>query len=139
MKKLTTIGLLTLLSLTSCNTRFIQKVNPETKTKFGFEVTAPNKAVFFVDNDKIETTNIASENYIKTTNILYNTYGPATDEFYIGRTNAKDLKFNLNEQTYYIEVSKLPKRTAMVLFDGKHKPKLVFRSKNYESLIKKIK
>ncbi|MFC6268531.1 hypothetical protein [Frigoriflavimonas asaccharolytica] len=139
MKKLTLISTLIILSLTSCNSRFIENVEAGKKTKFGFEVTAPNKTVYFVENEKINTSQIESIKFKNTTNKLYNNYGPATDIFYIGRTNAKDLKFNLNDKTYYLEISKLPKRNAMVLFDGKHKPKIVFKSKKFEKLIKKIK
>ena len=139
MKNVTTISLLILLHLTACSSRFIQKVSPETKTKLGFEITAPSKCAFFVENEQIKSTNYDTEDYKKLTDKLYNKYGPATDTFFIGRTNAKDFKFNLNGETYYLEVSKLPQRTAMVLFDGKNAPKVVFRSKKYEKFIKKIK
>lgn len=117
----------------------MQKVSPDTKTNFGFEITAPSTCAFFVENEQIKRVDYDQEAYKKLTNKLYNKYGPASDTFYIGRTSAKDFKFNLNGETYYLEVSKLPKRTAMVLFDGKNAPKIVFRPKNYEKFIQKIK
>ena len=128
-----------LLALTSCSKRFIQEVNPNTKTKFGFEVSAPSKAVYFVTNQKIPASEHNVNLHQKIANSLYNKYGPATDNFFIASTNAKDVKFNLGEKTYYIDVEQLPKRTAMILFDGRHKPKVEFNPEKYGKLVSKIK
>ncbi len=40
-----------LLGLTSCSTRYIKEVPSEAKTKFGFEVTAPNNLITFLNMD----------------------------------------------------------------------------------------
>lgn len=125
-----------LFALTACKSKYIQQVNPDTKAKFGFEITAPNKAVFFVENKTIESENISIHNEIA--NSMYNKYGPARDNFHIANTDAKDFKFNLNEKTYCIEVEKLPKRTAMILFDGKQKPTVEFNPKKYNKLINQM-
>ena len=125
------------LGLTSCKTSSVQQVNPDTKTKFGFEITAPNKAVFFVENKNSDAQ--PSINHEETEDLLYNEFGPARDDFFIAKTNARDLKFNLAQKTFYIDVEKLQKRTAMILFDGKHKPIIEFNPKNYRKLIDKIK
>ncbi|MEO5910132.1 MAG: hypothetical protein ABIP95_04545 [Pelobium sp.] len=131
------ISFILLLALTSCSKKYIEQVKSDTKTKFGFEIPAPNKAVFFVENKNIgDSTSISHTN---TANSMYHKYGPARDDFFIGRTNAKDLKFNLANKTYYIAVENLPKRTAMILFDGKHKPVVKFNPKKYDRLISKIK
>lgn len=130
---------LMLLTLTSCSRRYIQKVNPNTKTKFGFEISAPSKAVCFVTNQKISASERRVNLHQKIANSLYNKYGPATDDFFIASTNAKDVKFNLDEKTYYIDVEQLPNRTAMILFDGRHKPVVKFNPKKYGKLISKVK
>ncbi len=126
-----------LLGVVSCRTSSVQQVNSDIKTKFGFEITTPNKAVFFVENKKSKDR--VSDLHSEIADLLYQQFGPATDDFFISKTNARDLKFNLADKTYYIDVEKLPKRTAMILFDGKHKPIIQFNPKNYRKLIEKIK
>src|SRR5690606_370326 len=122
MKKLTLLCVSALLFLISCSPKYIVKVHPDTKIKFGFTATAPNVGVFFVENVN-NPIGLSDTNYHqKIADKLYNKYGPARDNFYIGRTNAKEFKFNLKKRTYYIEVQNLPQRTAMIIFDGKHKP-----------------
>lgn len=125
------------LGLSSCRTASIQQVNSDIKTKFGFEITTPNKAVFFVENKQSKER--ISDHHSEIADLLYQQFGPATDDFFIAKTNARDLKFNLADKTYYIDVEKLPKRTAMILFDGKHKPIIEYNPKNYRKLIEKIK
>ncbi len=129
---------LALITLGSCSNMYVQQVNANTKTKFGFEISAPGKAVFFVTNQKIPSSGNISK-HEKIANSLYNKYGPATDNFFIASTNAKDVKFNLGDKNYYIEVEQLPKRTAMILFDGQHKPMVEFNPKKYDKRISKIK
>lgn len=128
-----------LLGLTSCSSKYIKEVNPETKTKFGFEIPAPNQAVFFVENKNIKISGNKVNNHIAVANAMYHKHGPAKDNFFIGITNARDFKFNLANKTYYITVENLPKRTAMILFDGEHKPNIAFNYRNYSKLIAKIK
>ncbi|NRS90336.1 hypothetical protein HNQ02_003276 [Flavobacterium sp. 7E] len=125
------IAFLFLIGLISCSPKYIHLVKSDTKPKFGFEIPAPSKAVFFVENEK----NSLDKNYINTANLLYNKYGPATDNFVIGLTDASDFIFKLGDKTYYIDVKKLPKSTAMLLFDGKHKPTVIFNPKRFEKFI----
>ena len=125
------------LGFTSCRTSSVQQVNSDIKTKFGFEITTPNKAVFFVENKKSKDR--VSDLHSEIADLLYQQFGPATDDFFIAKTNARDFKFNLADKTYYIDVEKLPKNTAMILFDGKHKPIIEYNPKNYRKLIEKIK
>ena len=126
-----------LLGLNSCRTALVQQVNSDVKTKFGFEITTPNKAVFFVENKQSKER--ISDHHSEIADLLYQQFGPATDYFFIAKTNARDLKFNLADKTYYIDVEKLPKRTAMILFDGKHKPIIEYNPKNYRKMIEEIK
>ncbi|CAM4009497.1 hypothetical protein [Flavobacterium weaverense] len=133
------ISILLLFILTSCSPKYIQEVPSDTKTKFGFEISAPNQAVYFVENEKFEFKNNRTFEHEKIANELYNSFGPATDDFYIGKTNARDFKFNVNNKTYYIAVESLSQRTAMILFDGAHKPIIEFNPKKYRKLILKMK
>ena len=135
MKKLIFFTICTVLLLYSCTSKYLVKVNPTTKTKFGFEITEPSFAVFFVENVNSEVGLKNIDQHNKIANKLYNKYGPARDDFFIAKTNAKDFKFNLKNVSYYIEIQKLPQRTAMILFDGKHKPIVYFEPKKYEKII----
>jgi hypothetical protein len=136
MKKLVLFHILALLLLSACSPKYILRVNPETKTKFGFEVTAPNIAVFFVENvnSPIGVSNI--DRHKKIADSLYEEYGPARDNFFIARTDAKDFKFSLKKKTYYIEVQNLPQRTAMIIFNGRCKPAVYFEPEKYSKIIK---
>ena len=135
MKKNIFFSICIVLLLNSCTTKYLVKVDAENKTKFGFEITEPNVAVLFVENinSEIGLSNINQHN--KIADRMYNKYGPARDDFFIAKTNAKDFKFNLKNVSYYIEIQKLPQRTAMILFDGKHKPIVYFEPKKYEKII----
>ena len=139
MKKLIFFTICTVLLLYSCTSKYLVKVNPTTKTKFGFEITEPSFVVFFVENVNSEVGLKNIDQHNKIANKLYNKYGPARDDFFIAKTNAKDFKFNLKNVSYYIETQKLPQRTAMIIFDGKHKPNVYFEVEKYEEIIKVIK
>lgn len=127
------------LGIISCKTKYIQEVNPNLKTKFGFEVSSGIKAVYFIENENIEICESCLISHNSISSLMYSTYGPAKDDFYIGSTNARDFKFNLANKSYYIDIHDLPKRTAMILFDGKKKPIIEFNPKKYEKLIRKMK
>lgn len=126
-----------MISVISCTSKYITEVPATTKTRFGMEITTPTKAVFFVENENAAGTEEQLSEHRQIADKLYHQFGPATDNLYIARTNAQDLKFNLGNSTYYIDVGKLPHRTAMIVFDGKNKPVLIFESKKYEKVFLK--
>lgn len=138
MKSTTLLYLSALLLLASCSPKYIARVNPDTKTKFGFEATTPSVGIFFVENENTAIGLLGVEQHNKMADKMYNKYSPARTDFYIGQTNAKDFKFNLKKKTYYIETKNLPQRTAMIIFDGKHKPTVYFESEKYEAIIKSV-
>lgn len=124
--------------LNSCSSRYIKKVNPDTKTEFGITLTAPSQGIFFVENEKVNISNKNTiENHTKTANSIYNKYGPSTDKRFLGRTNARQLKFNIKDKTYLIDITKFKDRTAMILFDGKNKPIIEYNPKKYYQLFLK--
>lgn len=133
LKHLSFVFLL-LFAFSSCSSRYIKLVSPETKTEFGITVIAPSTAIFFVENLNVKGDN---EVHTKLANSLYNQYGPATDKRVVGRTDARQLKFRLKDKTYLIDITKLKKRTAMILFDGKSKPIIEYKTKKYRSLIQR--
>lgn len=138
MKKIALFYIFAVLILNACTSKYIIQVSPETKTKFGFEIVAPNKAVFFVENINTTIGIADTAQHKEIADRLYNKYGPSKDNFYVGRTNAKDFKFNLGNTSYYIDVKSLPRRNAVILFDGKHKPSLCFKPEKYEIELLKI-
>lgn len=126
-----------LVVLNGCSSKHIKKVNKDIKTDFGITVTSPSQGIFFVENQKVAASEEEIEIHKKTADSIYNTYGPATDNRFVGRTNARELKFITAKKTYLIDITMLNKRTAMVLFDGKNKPVLKYNPKKYKSIVEK--
>jgi hypothetical protein len=126
---------LIIILLNSCSSRSIKLVSPETKTEFGITLTAPSQGIFFVENEKVNALQNTIEIHRKTANSIYNKYGPASERRFVGKTNARQLKFNIKDKTYLIDVSKLKKRTAMILFNGKDKPIIEYDEKKYNDLV----
>lgn len=129
--------LLLLVVLNACSSKHIKKVNQDIKTDFGITVTSPSQGIFFVENQKVAASEEEIEIHKKTADFIYNKYGPATDNRFVGRTNARELKFITAKKTYLIDVTMLDKRTAMVLFDGKNKPVIKYNPKKYNSIVEK--
>lgn len=98
--RLFTYFILIITFLNSCSSKYIKIVNPDTKTEFGITLTAPSQGIFFVENEKVSTSNKKTiENHTRAANTIYNNYGPSTDKRFVGRTNARQLKFNIKDKT----------------------------------------
>lgn len=124
----------------SCtSSKYIQKVKSDAKMEFGITVTAPSQGIFFVENKSVDASKNEIDKHVNAANSIYNNFGPASDERFVGRTNARQLKFNVRDKTYLIDITQLRDRTAMVLFDGVHKPSIAFSPEKYHKLIAKIK
>lgn len=134
--KLVIYYFLIILFLNSCSSRYIKLVKPDAKTEFGITLTAPSQGIFFVENEKVGASKNKIEIHTKTANSIYNNYGPATDKRFVGRTNARQLKFNVKDKTYLIDITKFKKRTAMVLFNGESKPIIEYNAKKYNFVVK---
>lgn len=65
----TFIAFAVILGVVSCRTSSVQQVNSDIKTKFGFEITTPNKAVFFVENKKNKDR--VSDHHLEIADLLY--------------------------------------------------------------------
>ncbi|PDS25880.1 hypothetical protein, partial [Flavobacterium branchiophilum] len=122
--------------LNSCSSKYIKLVSAETKTEFGFTIIAPSQCIFFVENTKVNATSSQIENHTKIANSIYNKFGPSSDKLFVGRTNARQLKFSITDKTYFIDITQLKKRTAMVIFDGKNKPIIEYNVEKYNNLVK---
>lgn len=134
--KLVAYYFLIIIFLNSCSSRYIKLVSPDTKTEFGITLTRPSQGIFFVENEKVGASKNKIQIHTNTANSIYNNYGPATDKRFVGRTNARQLKFNVKDKTYLIDITKLKKRTAMVLFNGESKPIIRYNAKKYNFVIK---
>jgi len=132
--RLTICTVIFTLIISGCSSKYIQKVDANTKTDFGITLTAPSQGIVFVENKNIEASEIQVETHTELANSIYNQYGPATDKRFVGRTNARQLKFIIDEKAYLIDVLKLQNRTAMVLFNGKSKPIIEYDTKKYKIL-----
>jgi hypothetical protein len=134
--KLVAYYFLIIIFLNSCSSRYIKLVSPDTKTEFGITLTTPSQGIFFVENEKVGASKNKIKIHTKTANSIYNNYGPATDKRFVGRTNARQLKFNVKDKTYLIDITKFKKRTAMVLFNGESKPIIRYNAKKYNVVVK---
>lgn len=127
--------ILLFLLVCACSPKVTRLAVPEDKADFG--ISNPSKALFFVENESI----IASEEHISNhkavADHLYRQFGGATERVMVGRTNAKAFKFSNGATTWFVNVQYFPKRTAMILFDGKNEPIIEYNTKNYERLVKK--
>lgn len=121
----------------SCSSRYIKLVSTDTKTEFGMTFTAPSQAILFVENEKVSASKNSIEIHTRNANSIYNNYGPSTDNRFVGRTNAQQLKFIIKDKTYLVDVTEFKDRTAMILFDGESKPVIEYNSKKYEQLFLK--
>ena len=132
MKNILT-SIIILLFATSCSTKIIRKAQEGEKSHFG--ITSPSKAVFFVENENIEADEKQVKNHTEKANHIYNLFGFATDAMIVGRTNAKTFKFTKDKKSWFVDVNKMPKRTAMILFDGSGKPMIEYDSEKYLPLV----
>lgn len=127
--------ILLFLLVCSCAPKLTRLATPEDKADFG--ISNPSKALFFVENENIA----ASEEYIskhkEIADQFYRAFGGATERVMVARTNAQTFKFSNGSTTWFVKVQNFPKRTAMILFDGKNEPIIESNSKNYERLVKK--
>lgn len=121
-----------LLILSSCASKIIIPV--ENSTKADIAITAPSKAVLFVEkksNNDTEQRQI--HKYIS--NEIYNTFGGATDRMFISSTNAESLKFTTTDgKSWFIDVNKLEHPFAMVVFDN-HKPYIEYNPEKYMQIV----
>ena len=133
IKKILFATLLVLLFATSCSPTIIRNAQEGEKSDFG--ITSPSKAVFFVENENIEADEKQVKTHTETANHIYNLFGFATDLMMVGRTNAKNFKFTKGKKTWFVDVKKMQKRTAMILFDGSKKPIIEYDSEKYLPLV----
>lgn len=127
--------ILLFLLVCSCSPQMTRLATPEDKADFG--VSTPSKALFFVENENISASESHINNHKEVADNLYRQFGGATDRIMVARTNAQAFKFSNGTTTWFVNVKNFPKRTAMILFDGKNKPIIEYNTKNYEHLVKK--
>ena len=120
--------------LVACSPKILRKPDKGEKSHFG--ITAPSKAVFFLENENIEADKERIGNHTNTANEIYDMFGFMTDKILVGRTNAKTFKFTKGKKVWFLDADLMPKRTAMILFDGSGKPIVEYDSGKYLSLVK---
>lgn len=131
----TLFSVLFFLFVYSCSPKMIRIAASEDKANFG--ISKPTKAVFFVENESIGASEIHINDHKNTADKIYARFGGATERVMVGRTNAKTFTFSNGDITWFVDVQKFPKRTAMVLFDGKNEPIIEYNTKKYEHLVQK--
>ncbi len=128
---------LCIMFLNSCSSGYIKLVDSDVKTEFGITLTAPAQGIFFVQNKKVDAFKSEIESHNKAASSIYNNYGPATNERFVGKTNARQLKFHTRDKTYLIDITKFKRRTALIVFDGQKKPVISYNVKKYNFLVEK--
>lgn len=127
--------ILLFLLVCACSPKVTRLAVPGDKADFG--VSSPSKALFFVENENITASEEHISNHKKVADNFYKQFGGATERVMVGRTNAKAFKFSNGTTTWFVNVQDFPKRTAMILFDGKNEPIIEYNIQNYERLVKK--
>jgi len=121
-----------LLILSSCASKII--IPAENSTKADIAITAPSKAVLFVEkksNNDTEQRQI--HKYIS--NEIYNIFGGATDRMFVSSTNAESLKFTTTDgKSWFIDVNKLEHPFALVVFDNQ-KPFIEYNPEKYMQIV----
>lgn len=123
------------LLLYSCSPKMFRIATSDDKASFG--ISNPSKSVFFVENEKVAAPEDLIHDHKEIADLLYKRLGGATDKLMVARTNAKTFKFSNGTTTWFVDIQNFPKRTAMILFDGKSEPLIEYNPKNYERLVKK--
>lgn len=125
-----------IIFFSGCTTRYMTNASPAGRSQVS--IKSPSRAALFVENEKIKSSESARTAHKTTADKIYNQFGGATDQMLVGRTNAQAIKFtNEGGQSWIVDVGKFRKRTAMILFDGIHKPTIEFKTRNYQSLVQK--
>ncbi|MDN3692094.1 hypothetical protein QWZ06_07395 [Chryseobacterium tructae] len=117
----------------SCSPKMFRLATPDDKANFG--ISNPSKALFFIENEKMAAPEDRISDHKEIADKLYKQLGGATDRLMVARTNAKTFKFSNGTTTWFVDIQNFPKRTAMILFDGKNEPVIEYNPKNYERLV----
>ncbi len=123
------------LLLYSCSPKMFRLATSDDKANF--RISNPSKAVFFVENENITASEDCIRDHKEIADRFYRESGGATERLMIARTNAKTFKFSNGTTIWFVDVQNFPKRTAMILFDGKNEPLIEYNPKNYEHFVKK--
>ncbi|MGL4581977.1 MAG: hypothetical protein ACRCVU_03225, partial [Flavobacterium sp.] len=89
---------------------YVTVVTPDTKIEYMPMIITRSKGIFFVENKKVNDSSMEHNNIAYN---IYCKYQPITDRLFVGRTNARQLKFMVEDKTYLIDITKFKKRTAM--------------------------
>ncbi|MFV0541490.1 MAG: hypothetical protein ACK5MZ_09690 [Aestuariibaculum sp.] len=136
MKNLFLFTIVVLIAFTSCSPK-ITTLGKEESKKVDIGITAPSKAIFFVENETIFGSDAQIKNHTQKADKIHGQFGPFTDEMIAARTNAKTFTFSSGNKIWFINVNKLKNRTAMILFNGRDRPVVEYSIDKYQILVDK--
>lgn len=117
-------------------TCFCSKVSAQSNTEriadLGF--TTPTKVVVFVENENKKIKPATAKKHNEMSKKIRSHYGPMRTDLFVADTKAKSLKFTTRHDVYFIDIHTLPKRNAMIVFDGENKPVIYYNPKKYHEV-----
>ena len=131
MKK---ILFLFLFLLIACKPSYVKSILPESQVSSSLTISE-GRLIAFLENSTKSSKNIDKESYKALKNYIYKKYGPATTELLI--LSIKEGNVRINNKSWLVEIEKLPKPFALLIYDGKNKPIIELNSDNYVKILEK--
>jgi len=129
------VNLITCVWILGASCLFIN-ANAQSNTKriadLGF--TTPTKVVVFVENENKKIKPATAKKHNEMSKKIRLHYGPMRTDLFVANTKAKSLKFTTRHDVYFIDINTLPKRNAMIVFDGENKPVIYYNPKKYHEV-----
>lgn len=137
MKK---ILFLFLFLLIACKPSYVKSILPESQVSSSLTISE-GRLIAFLENRTKSSKNIDKESYKALKNYIYKKYGPATTELLILSIKEGNVRINNNQAnnnvSWLVEIEKLPKPFALLIYDGKNKPIIELNSDNYVKILEK--
>ncbi|MDO4880805.1 MAG: hypothetical protein Q3983_05950 [Capnocytophaga sp.] len=125
--------------LMACKTSYVQTILPETETNTSLEVS-DGRLIAFLENKTKSSKNIDQESYKAIQKYIYKKYGPVRESFLICTIKEGSVRINgksPNDKDWLVEIEKLPKPLAMLIYDGVNEPVLEFNTDKYIPVLEK--
>ena len=118
----------------------MKSILPESQVNSSLTISE-GRLIAFLENSTKSSKNIDKESYKALKNYIYKKYGPATTELLILSIKEGNVRINNNQMnnnvSWLVEIEKLPKPFALLIYDGKNKPIIELNSDNYVKILEK--
>lgn len=123
------------LFVSACSSKIITQ--SKQKTNADISTTDGSKMILFVENENLMASEKELNAHKEMVKNLYQQFGGVTTSLPMFTTTGKIFEFGTKKKFWVIDANKMEKRTAIILFDGKNKPIIEYKSEKYPDLINK--